>query len=62
MYSLSWDKACGEEAVSKRMQPVLSSAATAQISAEQNRKRLQRKKKMNKSCSLELEQTVALAF
>lgn len=44
------------------MQPVLSSAATAQISAEQNRKRLQREKKTNKSCSLELEQTVALAF
>lgn len=45
MYGLSWDKACGEEAGSKRMQPFLSSAATAQISAEQNRERLQRKKK-----------------
>lgn len=45
MYGLSRDKARGENAGSKRMQPVLSSAATAQISAEQNRKRLQRKKK-----------------
>lgn len=47
---------------SKRMCPVLSSAATAQISAERNRKRLQRRKKKNKSCSPVLEQTVALAF
>lgn len=62
MYGLSRDKASGENAGSKRMQPVLSSAATAQISAEQNRKRLQRGKKTHKSCSLELEQTVALAF